>query len=55
MIDGISSDYIRTKESLQLILAGLFPPTKQLTWLTGLKWIPIATETEKKTEDKVIT
>lgn len=54
LIEGKSSDLVRTKESLQLILAGLFPPTKELTWLAGMNWTPIATRTDKKNEDKVI-
>lgn len=53
LIEARSSDYVRTKESLQLVLAGLFPPTDELMWLNGMKWIPIATVYDKKEEDKV--
>lgn len=54
LIEGISSDYIRTKESLQLVLAGLFPPTKELTWNPEINWIPIATYYNEIENDKVI-
>lgn len=40
VINARSSDFNRTKASLQLMLAGLFPPTKDLTWLPGLNWQP---------------
>lgn len=53
LIEGRSTDYGRTKESLQLVLAGLFPPTQQLTWMKGMNWTPIATYYEKKDFDKV--
>ncbi|KAG5893845.1 hypothetical protein JTB14_002571 [Gonioctena quinquepunctata] len=41
LIDARSSDFNRTKASLQVMLAGLFPPTKDLIWLEDLNWQPI--------------
>lgn len=36
-----STDYARTKMSAELVLAGLFPPSKLLTWNKDLPWQPI--------------
>ncbi|XP_031787698.1 venom acid phosphatase Acph-1 [Nasonia vitripennis] len=36
-----SSNFDRTKMSLQLVLASLFPPTSELIWKKELNWIPI--------------
>lgn len=36
-----TSEKERTKTSLQLTLAGLYPPTEKLQWNSQLKWIPI--------------
>ncbi|XP_014210577.1 venom acid phosphatase Acph-1-like [Copidosoma floridanum] len=36
-----SSDYDRTKDSLQLVLASLYPPTNELAWNEDLNWSPI--------------
>lgn len=54
LVEGLSSDYERTKESLQLLLAGLFPPDEKLTWMQGINWIPIATYYNEKYNDKVV-
>lgn len=54
-IEGRSNSYPRTKETLQLVLAGLFPPTKELQWLEEMNWLPIATYYEEKNLDKVCT
>ncbi|XP_044258836.1 venom acid phosphatase Acph-1-like [Tribolium madens] len=40
-IDARSTDYNRTKMSLQLVLASLFPPEKELIWEKNLHWQPI--------------
>ncbi|RZC35300.1 His Phos 2 domain containing protein [Asbolus verrucosus] len=40
-VDARSTDYNRTKMSLQLVLASLFPPENELVWEKGLKWQPI--------------
>ncbi|KAG5893846.1 hypothetical protein JTB14_002572 [Gonioctena quinquepunctata] len=52
LIDTRSSDFNRTKASLLAVLAGLFPPTKALTWLEGLKWQPIPYNYVEKHLDK---
>lgn len=54
VVEGTSSYLMRTKESLQLALAGLFPPTEELRWSQDLNWIPIGTFYDKREEDKVI-
>lgn len=54
IIEGRSTDYDRTKDSLQLVLAGLFPPTEELIWMEGMNWIPIATDYDKREADRVI-
>nr|AVZ66237.1 venom acid phosphatase [Sclerodermus guani] len=38
-----STDYDRTKMSLQLVLAGLYPPQGDLIWNKNLLWQPIPT------------
>ena len=38
---AFSSATQRTKASLQLVLAALYPPTKDLVWNEELSWIPI--------------
>lgn len=41
--DGLyaqTTDVMRTKMSLELVLAGLFPPTRP-KWLAKMKWQPI--------------
>ena len=40
LIYAQSTDVPRTKMSLQLVLAGLFPPSEHQTWNTDLPWIP---------------
>ncbi|CAH1169920.1 unnamed protein product [Phaedon cochleariae] len=52
LIDARSSDFNRTKASLQVMLAGLFPPTEELVWLEGMNWQPIATTYVERTSDK---
>lgn len=48
-----SSDTDRTKSSLQLVLAGLFPPSKEEKWKSNLKWQPIPYEYRSTNEDHV--
>ncbi|KAL0125246.1 hypothetical protein PUN28_004407 [Cardiocondyla obscurior] len=38
-----STDVPRTQMSLQLVLAGLFPPSEKQTWNPHLPWIPTST------------
>ncbi|XP_075222503.1 testicular acid phosphatase homolog [Lycorma delicatula] len=49
-----SSDVDRTKMSLQLVLAGLYPPTKIQQWNSALIWQPIPIHFEPYNEDKLI-
>lgn len=53
LVEGRTTDYGRTKESLQLVLAGLFPPTPDLTWMEGMNWLPIATFYDKRGTEEV--
>ncbi|KAJ3664728.1 hypothetical protein Zmor_000274 [Zophobas morio] len=41
-VDARSTDYARTKVSLQLVLASLFPPENEFVWNENLKWQPVA-------------
>lgn len=40
---AFSTDFDRTKMSLQLVLAGLFPPSEVQAWNPELPWMPIPT------------
>lgn len=40
-VHAVSTDTDRTKMSLQILLAGLFPPSEALRWNPDLPWIPI--------------
>lgn len=40
-VSAISTDYIRTKMSCLLVLAGLYPPKDNEVWNEGLLWQPI--------------
>lgn len=48
-----SSDVSRTKMSALLVLAGLFPPSKALTWNPELKWLPIPVEYKPEHEEDI--
>lgn len=41
LIEAVSTDMPRTKMSMQLVLASLFPPTNDDRWNWNLKWQPI--------------
>ncbi|XP_031358838.1 venom acid phosphatase Acph-1-like [Photinus pyralis] len=41
VVDALSTNYNRTKMSLELVLAGLFPPESPLDWNKELNWQPI--------------
>lgn len=41
LVYGRSTDVPRTKMSLQLVLSGLFPPTRKQEWNHNLPWIPV--------------
>ncbi|XP_029165964.1 uncharacterized protein LOC114936816 [Nylanderia fulva] len=52
LIMGHSSDYDRTKMSLQLVLAALFPPTDtRQRWNADLNWQPIPTTYIPRVDD----
>lgn len=52
LVMGHSSDYDRTKMSLQLVLASLFPPINvQQQWNPVLNWQPIPTTYVPKVDD----
>lgn len=53
LVEATSTHFGRTKESLQLVLAGLFPPTPELKWSETLNWIPIASYYDKLGTEKV--
>lgn len=38
---GLSSNHIRTKMTLQLVLAGLYLPSPEQTWNPTLHWLPV--------------
>ncbi|XP_071563080.1 uncharacterized protein [Temnothorax nylanderi] len=48
-----SSDFERTKMSLQLVLASLFPPTSVQRWNPVLNWQPIPTSYTPRVEDSI--
>ncbi|XP_076625630.1 venom acid phosphatase [Colletes latitarsis] len=50
---GISSDYDRTKMSLQLVLAALFQPNAEQKWNPQLNWQPIPTQYIRRYEDNI--
>lgn len=52
-VSSISSEYDRTKMSLQLVLAGLFPPNKEQRWNLLLNWQPIPTDYVRRYEDNI--
>lgn len=53
-VEAYSTDYNRTKMSLQLVLAGLFPPTESQIWEKQLPWQPIPFNYNPKYHDKVL-
>ncbi|KAJ8951022.1 hypothetical protein NQ318_006407 [Aromia moschata] len=52
LIEPRSSDFNRTKGSLEVMLAGLFPPTPDLVWMDGFNWQPIAFNYVERKYDK---
>ncbi|XP_011308148.1 venom acid phosphatase Acph-1 [Fopius arisanus] len=43
LIYGRSTDLSRTQMSLQLVIAGLFPPSEEQLWNPRLPWLPVST------------
>lgn len=50
-VSAFSSDYDRTKMSLELVLAGLFPPAAIQRWNPNLNWQPVSTRYVKRIDD----
>lgn len=48
-----STDYDRTKMSLLLVLAGLWPPASTQQWNQFISWQPIAINYKPKADDYV--
>lgn len=53
IVEAWSSNVNRTKTSLQLVLAGLFPPVGLQKWDDGLNWQPIPFNTLPISQDVV--
>ncbi|KAJ8664795.1 hypothetical protein QAD02_006457 [Eretmocerus hayati] len=49
-----STDYERTKMSLQLVLASLYPPQKEQIWNPQLNWQPIPTVYVPRNQDSLL-
>lgn len=52
-VSGLSSDYDRTKMSLHLVLAAIFPPNTEQQWNPRLNWQPIPTRYLLRVEDNI--
>lgn len=52
LVTGFSSGAYRTKSSLLLVLAGLFPPKRDQIWSENLNWQPIPTNYVQEEGDK---
>ncbi|XP_060531198.1 venom acid phosphatase Acph-1-like [Cylas formicarius] len=53
-VEAISTDYNRTKASLQLALAGLFPPKAEQVWNNDLPWQPVPYNFLPRAQDNVL-
>lgn len=55
VLSARTTDWPRTKDSMALALAGLFPPAPQDAWDNdlGSMWTPIASECTPRDQDKV--
>lgn len=53
-IEAKSTDYNRTKASLELVLAGLFPPRSEQIWNQALMWQPVPYNYVSRNEDKIL-
>ncbi|KRT82077.1 Phosphatase [Oryctes borbonicus] len=54
LVEATSTDFDRTKMTVLLVLAGLFPPAQSQMWDDGLSWIPIPYYFEKAEHDYFI-
>ncbi|CAG9762419.1 unnamed protein product [Ceutorhynchus assimilis] len=53
-VEAISTDYNRTKASLELALAGLFPTKNEQIWNPDILWQPVPYNYLPRSEDKVL-
>lgn len=53
LVEGRSSEFNRTKDTLQLVFAGLFPPGPGEEFMPDLKWQPIPYNYVERSRDKV--
>lgn len=53
-LEARSTDVLRTKMSAQLVLAGLYPPTKEQRWHPEISWQPIPVYFKKAEEEDVM-
>ncbi|KAJ8951017.1 hypothetical protein NQ318_006402 [Aromia moschata] len=54
IVEAISTDYNRTKMSLQLVLAGLFPPRWEDMLQENIYWQPVPYNYVSRSEDKLL-
>ncbi|XP_033229017.1 venom acid phosphatase Acph-1-like [Belonocnema kinseyi] len=55
VLEARSTNYERTILSLQLVLAGLYPPNNDQVWNPSLNWQPIPTYYEPETKDILLS
>ncbi|GLV41158.1 uncharacterized protein CBL_04682 [Carabus blaptoides fortunei] len=55
VLEARSTDFSRTKMSLQLVLAGLWPPGNTQQWNYELNWQPIPFNYEPAKKDQILT
>ncbi|XP_066147759.1 venom acid phosphatase Acph-1-like [Euwallacea fornicatus] len=53
-VDATTTDYNRTKASLQLVLAGLFPPNEEQMWNRNLMWQPVPYNYAPRNQDRIL-
>ncbi|KAJ8969838.1 hypothetical protein NQ317_018939, partial [Molorchus minor] len=53
IVEAISTDYNRTKMSLELVLAGLFPPRREEMLQDNIYWQPVPYNYVPRSEDKI--
>lgn len=54
LVEARSSDFERTKMSLQLVLASLFPPKSVQRWNPTVNWQPIPASYTPRIDDNII-
>lgn len=54
LVYGRSTDVPRTQMSLQLVLAGLFPPSERQMWNSRLPWLPVSTLSVPNDQDALL-